>query len=34
LGYGAAAAYFLFIVTMVLSLGVILYGRRRGSEVF
>jgi len=34
LGYGAAAAYFLFIVTMILSLGVIRYGRRRGSEVF
>jgi len=34
LGYGAAAAYFLFIATMILSLGVILYGRRRGSEVF
>jgi multiple sugar transport system permease protein len=34
LGYGAAAAYLLFIVTLVLSLIVILYSRRRGSEVF
>ena len=34
LGYGAAAAYLLFIVTMLLSLGVILRGRRRGTEVF
>jgi multiple sugar transport system permease protein len=34
LGYGAAAAYVLFIVTLVLSLIVILYSRRRGSEVF
>ena len=34
LGYGAAAAYLLFIVTLVLTLGVIWYGRRRGSEVF
>jgi multiple sugar transport system permease protein len=34
LGYGAAAAYLLFVVTLVLTLGVIWYGRRRGSEVF
>jgi multiple sugar transport system permease protein len=34
LGYGAAAAYLLFLVTLVLSLIVILYSRRRGSEVF
>jgi multiple sugar transport system permease protein len=34
LGYGAAAAYLLFLVTLVLTLGVIAYGRRRGSEVF
>ncbi|GIF18154.1 multiple sugar transport system permease protein [Actinoplanes tereljensis] len=34
LGYGAAAAYLLFIVTLLLSLLVIWYSRRRGSEVF
>jgi multiple sugar transport system permease protein len=34
LGYGAAAAYLLFAATMVLSLVVILYSRRRGREVF
>jgi multiple sugar transport system permease protein len=34
LGYGAAAAYLLFVVTLLLTLGVIWYGRRRGSEVF
>jgi multiple sugar transport system permease protein len=34
LGYGAAAAYLLFAVTLVMTLGVIWYGRRRGSEVF
>ncbi|MEU4163841.1 sugar ABC transporter permease [Actinoplanes sp. NPDC026670] len=34
LGYGAAAAYLLFIVTMLLTLLVIWYSRRRGSEVF
>jgi len=34
LGYGAAAAYLLFAVTMLLTLGVIWYSRRKGSEVF
>jgi multiple sugar transport system permease protein len=34
LGYGAAAAYILFAVTLLLTLGVIWYSRRRGSEVF
>jgi multiple sugar transport system permease protein len=34
LGYGAAAAYLLFAVTLLLTLGVIWYSRRRGSEVF
>jgi multiple sugar transport system permease protein len=34
LGYGAAAAYLLFIVTLLLTLLVIWYSRRRGSEVF
>ena len=28
------AAYLLFVVTLILTLGVIWYGRRRGSEVF
>jgi multiple sugar transport system permease protein len=34
LGYGAAAAYLLFAVTMLLTLAVIWYARRKGSEVF
>ncbi|GID96226.1 carbohydrate ABC transporter permease [Amorphoplanes digitatis] len=34
LGYGAAVAYLLFAVTMLLTVGVIWYSRRRGSEVF
>jgi multiple sugar transport system permease protein len=34
LGYGAAAAYLLFAVTMLLSLGVIWYSRRSGREAF
>jgi multiple sugar transport system permease protein len=34
LGYGAAAAYLLFVVTLLLTLAVIWYSRRRGSEVF
>jgi multiple sugar transport system permease protein len=34
LGYGAAAAYLLFAVTLLLSLVVIWYGRRRGQEAF
>ncbi|MFG1607695.1 carbohydrate ABC transporter permease [Actinoplanes sp. NPDC049265] len=34
LGYGAAAAYLLFAVTLLLSLLVIWYGRRRGQEAF
>ncbi|MFG1922290.1 carbohydrate ABC transporter permease [Cryptosporangium sp. NPDC048952] len=34
LGYGAALAYLLFAVTLVLTVLVVWYGRRRGSEVF
>lgn len=34
LGYGAAAAYLLIAVTLLLTLGIIWYARRRGSEVF
>ena len=34
LGYGAAAAYLLFLVTLLLTLIVIWYSRRRGAEVF
>ncbi|MCY1143115.1 sugar ABC transporter permease [Actinoplanes sp. Pm04-4] len=34
LGYGAAAAYLLFAVTLMLTIGIIWYSRRRGSEVF
>jgi multiple sugar transport system permease protein len=34
LGYGAAAAYILFAVTMLLSLGVMWYSRRSGREGF
>jgi multiple sugar transport system permease protein len=34
LGYGAAVAYLLFAVTMVLTLVVIWYGRRGGREAF
>ena len=34
LGYGAAAAYLLFLVTLLLTLIVIWYSRRRGSDVF
>jgi multiple sugar transport system permease protein len=34
LGYGAAAAYLLFVVTLLLTLGVIWYGRRTGREAF
>ena len=34
LGYGAAAAYLLFAVTLMLTAGIIWYSRRRGSEVF
>ncbi|WP_306205195.1 carbohydrate ABC transporter permease [Actinoplanes sp. RD1] len=34
LGYGAALAYLLFAVTMVLTLGVFWYSRRTGSEAF
>jgi multiple sugar transport system permease protein len=34
LGYGAAAAYILFAVTMILSLGVLWYSRRSGQEGF
>jgi multiple sugar transport system permease protein len=34
LGYGAAVAYLLFAVTMLLTVGVIWYSRRSGSEAF
>ncbi|GAA2848615.1 ABC transporter permease [Actinoplanes cyaneus] len=34
LGYGAAAAYLLFVVTLLLTLVIVWYSRRRGSEVF
>jgi multiple sugar transport system permease protein len=34
LGYGAAIAYALFVVTLVLTAGVIWYGRRNRSEAF
>jgi multiple sugar transport system permease protein len=34
LGYGAAVAYLLFAVTMLLTVGVIWYSRRRGTEAF
>jgi multiple sugar transport system permease protein len=34
LGYGAAVAYLLFAVTLLLTLLVITYSRRRGSEAF
>ncbi|GAA0232862.1 sugar ABC transporter permease [Cryptosporangium japonicum] len=34
LGYGAALAYLLFAVTLLLTVLVVWYGRRRGSEVF
>ena len=34
LGYGAAAAYMLFVVTLLLTIAVIGYSRRRGSEAF
>ena len=34
LGYGAALAYLLFAVTLVLTVLVVWYGRRRGSEAF
>jgi multiple sugar transport system permease protein len=34
LGYGAAVAYLLFAVTMLLTIGVIWYSRRRGTEAF
>lgn len=34
LGYGAALAYLLFAVTLLLTVLAVWYGRRRGSEVF
>ncbi|TQS42160.1 carbohydrate ABC transporter permease [Cryptosporangium phraense] len=34
LGYGAALAYLLFVVTLLLTAAVIIYNRRRGSEAF
>ncbi|AGL18052.1 carbohydrate ABC transporter permease [Actinoplanes sp. N902-109] len=34
LGYGAALAYLLFAVTMLLTLGVLFYSRRNGREAF
>lgn len=33
-GYGSAAAYVLFAVTMVITIGVVMYSRRRGEEAF
>jgi len=33
-GYGSAAAYVLFAVTMVITIGVVVYSRRRGQEAF
>ena len=33
-GYGSAAAYVLFAVTMIITIGVVMYSRRRGTEAF
>jgi len=33
-GYGSAAAYVLFAATLLITIGVVLYSRRRGSEAF
>lgn len=33
-GYGSAAAYVLFIVTLAITIGVVIYSRRRGMEAF
>ena len=33
-GYGSAAAYVLFAVTLLITIGVVVYSRRRGSEAF
>ena len=33
-GYGSAVAYVLFAVTLLITLGVVLYARRRGMQAF
>ena len=33
-GYGSAAAYVLFAVTMIITIGVVMYSRRRGTDAF
>lgn len=33
-GYGSAAAYALFVITLGITIGVVLYARRRGEEAF
>lgn len=33
-GYGSAAAYILFLVTLVITLGMVIYARRKGTEAF
>ncbi|MGC3954781.1 MAG: sugar ABC transporter permease [Propionicimonas sp.] len=33
-GYGSAAAYILFLVTLVITLGMVVYARRKGTEAF
>ena len=33
-GYGSAAAYVLFAVTLLITIGVVVIQRRRGSEAF
>ena len=33
-GYGSAAAYLLFVVTLAITIGVVVYSRRRGTEAF
>jgi multiple sugar transport system permease protein len=33
-GYGSAAAYALFAVTLLITVGVVIYARRRGMQAF
>jgi multiple sugar transport system permease protein len=33
-GYGSAAAYVLFAVTLLITIGVVVFSRRRGTEAF
>lgn len=33
-GYGSAVAYVLFVLTLVITVGVVIYSRRRGTEAF